>query len=62
VARFVEPERFEAFREAALAMGFEGVASGPLVRSSYRAHRLYDGRLARGRADPVEGVNAKVAG
>ena len=28
-------------REEALEMGFAGVMSGPLVRSSYRAGRLY---------------------
>jgi len=28
-------------REEALQMGFAGVMSGPLVRSSYRAGRLY---------------------
>jgi lipoic acid synthetase len=53
VVRYVEPERFRAYRQAALAMGFAGVASGPLVRSSYRAHRLYAGRLTRGRGDPA---------
>jgi len=42
VVRFVPPEEFEAWRVRALAMGFEGVASGPLVRSSYWADRLYE--------------------
>jgi len=37
VARFVEPAEFEAYSEIARDMGFTGVASGPLVRSSYRA-------------------------
>jgi lipoic acid synthetase len=55
VVRYVKPERFQAFRQAALGMGFEGVAAGPLVRSSYRAHQLYGERLARGRAAPVGG-------
>ena len=40
VARFVAPEEFEQFRREALAMGFESVVSGPLVRSSYHAERL----------------------
>jgi lipoic acid synthetase len=37
----VRPEEFVELREEALAMGFAGVMSGPLVRSSYRAGRLY---------------------
>jgi lipoic acid synthetase len=37
VARFVPPEQFEAWDGEARAMGFRAVASGPLVRSSYRA-------------------------
>jgi lipoic acid synthetase len=41
VARWVTPEEFDALGEQALAMGFAGVMSGPLVRSSYRAGRLY---------------------
>jgi lipoic acid synthetase len=41
VARWVTPEEFDALGEQALALGFAGVMSGPLVRSSYRAGRLY---------------------
>jgi lipoic acid synthetase len=41
VERFVPPEEFDRWRDAALEMGFVGVASGPLVRSSYRAKELY---------------------
>jgi lipoic acid synthetase len=37
VVRYWHPEEFEALREAALELGFESVASGPLVRSSYHA-------------------------
>jgi lipoic acid synthetase len=37
VARFVEPEQFEALAKAAEAMGFANVACAPLVRSSYHA-------------------------
>ncbi|MEE9202334.1 MAG: lipoyl synthase [Dehalococcoidia bacterium] len=39
VVRFVPPEEFEDYRDIAQGMGFRGVASGPLVRSSYRAAR-----------------------
>jgi len=41
VERWVKPEEFVAFREQAEEIGFAGVLSGPLVRSSYRAGRLY---------------------
>jgi lipoic acid synthetase len=53
VARWVRPEEFVSWREEALNMGFAGVMSGPLVRSSYRAGRLYaDAVLARGDDPP----------
>jgi len=41
VVEWVPPERFEAWKEAGLALGFRYVASGPLVRSSYRAAELF---------------------
>ncbi|MCL2583341.1 MAG: lipoyl synthase [Streptosporangiales bacterium] len=41
VERWVKPEEFVELRDEAEAMGFAGVMSGPLVRSSYRAGRLY---------------------
>jgi len=40
VMRWVKPEEFVELAEEAREMGF-GVMSGPLVRSSYRAGRLY---------------------
>lgn len=39
VARFVAPEEFEVLAEFSRTIGFEHVASGPLVRSSYHADR-----------------------
>lgn len=44
VDRFVPPDRFAAYEEAARKLGFAFVASGPLVRSSYRAAELFAGR------------------
>ncbi|MBA4695813.1 MAG: lipoyl synthase [Legionella sp.] len=41
VARYVTPEAFRKFREIGLEKGFFEVASGPLVRSSYRADRVF---------------------
>jgi lipoic acid synthetase len=42
VQRYVPPEEFERWGETARAMGFQEVASGPLVRSSYRAEELFE--------------------
>lgn len=42
VAAWVPPEEFEAWRRLALAIGFDEVASAPLVRSSYRAERSFE--------------------
>ncbi|WP_328607572.1 lipoyl synthase [Amycolatopsis sp. NBC_00345] len=41
VDRWVKPEEFVEHSKAAESMGFAGVMAGPLVRSSYRAGRLY---------------------
>lgn len=41
VDRWVTPEQFEQFREYGLSLGFMEVASGPLVRSSYRADKVF---------------------
>ncbi|MCT1459538.1 lipoyl synthase [Aestuariimicrobium sp. p3-SID1156] len=41
IDRWVTPQEFTELEEEALELGFSGVLSGPLVRSSYRAGRLY---------------------
>jgi len=41
VSRWVKPQEFVELKEIAEGMGFLGVLSGPLVRSSYRAGRLW---------------------
>ena len=46
VTRWVKPEEFVELREEAEDIGFAGVMSGPLVRSSYRAGRLYGQAIA----------------
>ncbi len=52
VERWVHPDEFVDLAAVATEMGFAGVLSGPLVRSSYRAGRLHaqaiDSRVARG--------------
>ncbi len=40
VERYVRPEEFEAHAKRARALGFDDVAAGPLVRSSYHAEQL----------------------
>jgi lipoic acid synthetase len=46
VERWVHPDEFVALAEYAESLGFVGVMSGPLVRSSYRAGRLYAQAIA----------------
>jgi len=46
VTRWVKPYEFVELREEADEIGFAGVMSGPLVRSSYRAGRLYEQAIA----------------
>jgi lipoyl synthase len=52
VERWVPPEEFEELGERATELGFAGVMSGPLVRSSYRAGRLYR-QAMQNRSSPV---------
>nr|WP_218885421.1 lipoyl synthase [Kineococcus aurantiacus] len=55
VERWVKPEAFVEFSRAAEEMGFAGVMAGPLVRSSYRAGRLWAGAMRkRGVAIPEQ--------
>jgi lipoyl synthase len=42
VERFVTPEEFQELRRIGLEKGFMEVVSGPLVRSSYRADRVFE--------------------
>lgn len=49
VIRYVTPEEFEDYEEQANQRGFSAVASGPFVRSSFKAEALY--RKALGRLD-----------
>jgi len=44
VLRYVTPGAFDEMARLAMEMGFEGVESGPLVRSSYRAERVLQAR------------------
>ncbi len=55
VERWVRPEEFVELQAEALDLGFAGAMSGPLVRSSYRAGRLYQQALQSRR---LQGVTA----
>jgi lipoic acid synthetase len=53
VSRWVKPEEFVELMQEAEDIGFAGVLSGPLVRSSYRAGRLYAQAMERRAAAPA---------
>jgi lipoyl synthase len=56
VERFVPPETFAGYERAALGMGFLYAASGPLVRSSYRAAEVFlRSLLGEGRREGASG-------
>lgn len=54
VLRYVEPAEFDRYRDEGLKMGFKYVASGPLVRSSYRAAEAFLKGILRGVEAPYE--------
>jgi lipoic acid synthetase len=66
VVRWVEPAEFVDLEAEAIALGFAGVMSGPLVRSSYRAGRLYrqalTDRAAADRAATARGARENLVG
>lgn len=51
VREYVEPARFDELRRIGEGLGFAYVASGPLVRSSYKAAEFFAERLVRKRLD-----------
>ena len=53
VARWVLPQEFVELAQVGEDMGYAGVLSGPLVRSSYRAGRLYQQAVDARRIAPV---------
>ncbi len=56
VERWVRPEEFVELSQEAEEIGFAGVMSGPLVRSSYRAGRLYKQAMDRRRSEERDAV------
>lgn len=53
VVEYVRPEKFDYWKEVALEMGFLYVASGPLVRSSYKAGEAFIENVLRKRKHNV---------
>lgn len=52
VLSFISPTQFDEWKHEAMALGFKGVASGPLVRSSFQAGDLYKNALNSAPKDP----------
>ena len=62
VERWVHPDEFVALQARAEQMGFAGVLAGPLVRSSYRAGRLYEQAIEHRTAGGADDATADVTG
>lgn len=60
LVRYVAPDEFERYRQAGERMGFKYVASGPLVRSSYRAAEAFLKGVLRGTDAPFSDRYGKV--
>ncbi|KAI0203410.1 lipoic acid synthetase [Astrocystis sublimbata] len=61
VEKYVTPAEFEMWRQRAVDMGFLYVASGPLVRSSYKAGEAFIENVLRRRAGgPPAGLSGKL--
>ena len=56
VEKYITPDEFEMWRQRALDMGFLYVASGPLVRSSYKAGEAFIENVLRKRAGDKAGI------
>lgn len=61
VERYVHPDEFAAWKSFGEELGFKYVASGPLVRSSYRASEAFLKGLVRREADPRARAEAVLA-
>ena len=61
VDRFPEPERYDEWAQTAMELGFAGVASGPLVRSSYKAGLLVRKTLDPNNEETMLGAYVRVA-
>lgn len=55
VSRYAHPKEFEMWEKEALEMGFAYCASGPMVRSSYRAGEFYLKNIVRQKSESSKG-------
>lgn len=62
VEEYVTPAVFEMWRQRALDMGFLYCASGPLVRSSYKAGEAFVENVLKKRAGRAQRVGADAVG
>lgn len=62
VEEYVAPAVFEMWRQRALDMGFLYCASGPLVRSSYKAGEAFIENVLKKRAGRAQVVGAAAVG
>ncbi len=62
VARMLPPEEYDMYREEGMAMGFKYVASGPLVRSSYKAGEVFLEAFLRQREIDAAAAHGAMAG
>lgn len=56
VEKYVTPDEFDMWRQRAMDMGFLYCASGPLVRSSYKAGEAFIENVLRKRASAANGA------
>lgn len=61
VEKYVTPDEFETWRQRALDMGFLYCASGPLVRSSYKAGEAFIENVLRKRAGKASTASASLS-
>ena len=61
VDRFPEPEMYDVWAQHAMDMGFSGVASGPLVRSSFKAGLLFRKTHDPSNTETMPGAYVRVA-
>ena len=62
VYEYVTPATFELWRQRALDMGFLYCASGPLVRSSYKAGEAFIENVLKKRASKSQAALAEATG
>ena len=60
VVEYIKPEKFDYWKNKALEMGFLYVASGPLVRSSYKAGEAFIENVLRKRQHNVGEAERRV--